>query len=147
LKLVLGAAVLGVVVVCATQPALARTETLLSSFVGEPGDGINPYAGLVMDTNGNLYGTTRSGGAHTFRIVFKLTPAGSETVLYNFGSQTGDGQYPEADLIMDKKNNLYGTTYRGGANGYGTVFKLTPAGKETVLYASEAIPTEATRLA
>ena len=143
LKLFLGAAVLGLAAMSATQPALAHTEKLLYSFGSYTGDAFWPYAGLVMDTEGNLYGTTYGGGAYGYGAVFKLTASGTETVLYSFGSATGDGQHPEAGLIMDKKGTLYGTTYWGGANGYGTVFKLTPAGKETVLYSFKGYPDEA----
>ena len=114
-------------------------ETVLHSFVYFSGDGVEPIAGLIMDKEGNLYGTTYQGGANNVGTVFKLTPEGTETVLYSFGTQSGDGTYPSASLMRDKKGNLYGTTAYGGANdcfekGCGTVFKLTPGGKETVLY-------------
>jgi uncharacterized repeat protein (TIGR03803 family) len=132
--------VLALVVVCAAQPAFASTETLLYSFGAYTADAIGPGASLVMDTAGNLYGTTYGGGAYDYGAVFKLTPSGTETVLYSFGSQTGDGNHPEAGLIMDKKGNFYGTAYEGGADGWGTVFKLTPAGKETVLYSFKGDP-------
>ena len=134
LTLALGTTVLVLVVVCATQPVLADTEKVLYSFGSYTGDALWPYAGLVMDTEGNLYGTTYGGGTYGLGTVFKLTPDGSETLLYSFGSQSGDGEYPEAGLIIDKKGNLYGTTYRGGTNSDGTVFKVTSAGVETVLY-------------
>ena len=107
-------------------------------------DGANPYATLIMDSEGNFYGTTFHGGVVQancsygcgYGTVFKLTPQGQETVLYSFCSQTNcaDGAEPEAGLIMDKEGNLYGTTTYGGANGYGTVFELTPGGEETVLF-------------
>jgi uncharacterized repeat protein (TIGR03803 family) len=140
-KLVLSTAVLGWVAVCATQPAVAHTEKVLYSFGSYSGDALWPYAGsLVMDTEGNFYGTTYAGGAYDYGTVFKLTPSGTETVLYSFGSPTGDGQHPCAGLVMNKKGILYGTTYWGGANGYGTVFKLTPAGVETVLYSFKGYP-------
>lgn len=115
-------------------------ETVLYSFGSQSGDGANPQAGLVMDKEGNLYGTTYSGGAYGndggtgYGTVFKVTPAGAETVLYNFGGQSGDAAHPYAGLILDKKGNLYGTTTSGGATSNGTVFEITPAGTETVLY-------------
>jgi uncharacterized repeat protein (TIGR03803 family) len=90
--------------------------------------------GLVLDQRGNLYGTTYVGGAYEQGVVFKLTPKGEETVLYSFGARNGDGTNPAAGLVFDQKGNLYGTTYLGGARGGGVVFKLTPKGKETVLY-------------
>ena len=113
------------------------TETILWSF-GNGADGYNPYAGLVVDKLGNLYGTTSAGGATSCYngcgTVFRLTPSGTETVLYSFGSQSGDGYFPLAGLTMDAKGNLYGTTLAGGAYNQGTVFKLTPSGTETILW-------------
>jgi uncharacterized repeat protein (TIGR03803 family) len=113
-------------------------ETVLYSFGSQFGDGGNPAAGLVMDKKGNLYGTTLYGGRGPCNCgcgtVFKLTPTGAESVLYSFGSQSGDGSYSTAGLIRDKERNLYGTTSSGGAYGNGTVFKLTPTGAETVLH-------------
>ena len=107
-------------------------ESVLYSF-GTGIDGQNPYAGLIQDASGNLYGTTLYGGTNNLGTVFKVTPAGVETVLYSFGTGT-DGQYPRAGLIQDASGNLYGTTFEGGTNGLGTVFKVTPVGVETVLY-------------
>jgi uncharacterized repeat protein (TIGR03803 family) len=115
----------------AVQPA--RAETVVYSFGVFP-DGEVPYAGLIMDKAGNFYGTTYAEGTHLFGTVFKVTPSGKETVLYSFGSHSGDGTFPYAGLVMDTKGNLYGTTTAGGANGVGTVFKLTPAGTETILH-------------
>jgi uncharacterized repeat protein (TIGR03803 family) len=110
-------------------------ETLLYSFGSQSGDGSNPYAGLVFDNNGNLYGATYSGGAKGGGTVFKLSPSGAETVLYSFGSQSGDGSNPFGGfLIFDNNGNLYGTTVGGGTHGDGTVFKLSPSGAETVLH-------------
>jgi uncharacterized repeat protein (TIGR03803 family) len=113
-------------------------ETVLYSFCAQNNctDGAFPYAGLVFDQEGNLYGTTFGGGAYENGTVFKLTPEGSETVLYSFCAQKGctDGTGPEATLVLGKGGNLYGTTQAGGAYKYGVVFKLTPKGKEIVLY-------------
>jgi uncharacterized repeat protein (TIGR03803 family) len=118
----------------------AGTETVLYRFLSQPGDGYYPLAGLVFDKNGNLYGTTSDGGAHSAGTVFELTAAGTEIVLYSFGSQPGDGANPYAGLVFDKKGNLYGTTVAGGADGHGTVFELTAAGAETVLYSFGSQP-------
>jgi len=111
-------------------------ETVLYSFCVQSGctDGAYPYARVVLDRKGNLYGTTAGGGAYGEGVVFKLTPKGKETVLYSFCAQTGctDGGSP-GGLVFDSKGNLYGTA-AGGAYGDGVVFKLTPKGKETVLY-------------
>jgi uncharacterized repeat protein (TIGR03803 family) len=113
------------------------TETVLYSFRQQSDclDGGYPYAGLVMDAAGNLYGTTKYCGGSNIGVVFKLAPDGTETVLYSFGAQGGgDGGYPVAGLVMDAAGNLYGTTAYGGAFGQGVVFKLAPDGTETVLY-------------
>jgi uncharacterized repeat protein (TIGR03803 family) len=118
------------------------TETVLHSFGGS-GDGAYPYAGLII-VNGTLYGTTEEGGANCSAssgcgTVFSITPSGTETVLYSFGSGSEDGTYPFAGLI-NLKGKLYGTTNAGGANcrsasgGCGTVFSITTTGKETVLH-------------
>jgi uncharacterized repeat protein (TIGR03803 family) len=111
-------------------------------------DGSGPYGGLIADAAGNLYGTTASGGssgcggiAYGCGTVFKVARDGSESVLYAFNGGK-DGAYPLAGLIADAKGNLYGTTEYGGGGtkcivqfgGCGTVFKISPRGKETVLY-------------
>jgi len=120
--------------------APAGTETVLYSFGSQAGDGANPFAGFIMDKKGNLYGTTDWGGTYGAGTVYKVTPAGTETILYSFGSQSGDGANPQACLVMDKTGNLYGTTYGGGAYGSGTVYKVTPAGIGTVLYSFGSQP-------
>lgn len=108
-------------------------ETVLYTFTGSTDGGL-PFAGLVRDAKGNLYGTTANGGSFFGGTVFKVDPTtGAETVLYNFTNST-DGGGPESSLIRDAKGNLYGTTNGGGSAQYGTVFKLDPAGQETVLY-------------
>jgi uncharacterized repeat protein (TIGR03803 family) len=110
------------------------TETVLHSFAGG-GDGANPYAGVVQGSDGNFYGTTYAGGDNGLGTVFRLTPGGTETVLYSFAGGGSDGANPEAGLIQASDGNFYGMTYRGGSSGLGTVFKLTPAGTEAVLHA------------
>jgi|SRR5271157_131858 len=108
-------------------------ETVLHSFTGR--DGSEPdQAGLVRDAQGNLYGTTRQGGAYPWGVVFKLDATGKETVLYSFTLTGDDGAYPYCTLVRDAQGNLYGTTGNGGAYGYGTVFEVDATGKETVLY-------------
>jgi len=104
------------------------TGSILYSFTGG-GDGALPYAGLIFDRVGNLYGTTYSGGSR-WGTVFQLTPSGSgwtETVLYNF-QNGGDGRFPTAGLIFDPSGNLYGSTSDGGSGCCGTIFELTPSG-------------------
>ncbi len=110
-------------------------ETVLYSFTGKP-DGAGPYAGLVRDAEGNLCGTTNSGGANSEGTVFKVDTTGKETVLYSFCpvSKCPDGAQPTAGLVQDAQGNLYGTTDLGGATYYGAVFKVDTTGHETVLY-------------
>jgi uncharacterized repeat protein (TIGR03803 family) len=122
----------------------AGVETVLHSFTGTGGDGAGP-SGVIQGSDGNFYGTTSSGGADTgpsapsgCGTVFKITPTGVETVLYSFNCAAGDGYFPAAPLIQGSDGNFYGTTVFGGARGQGTVFKITPAGVETVLYSFES---------
>jgi uncharacterized repeat protein (TIGR03803 family) len=119
----------------------AGTLTTLHSFAGtlvSPADGAYPHAGLVLGTNGILYGTTLEGGADdNGGTVFSITKAGVVTVLHSFcsvGPICSDGSGPEAPLIQAANGTFYGTTSGGGANGAGTVFSMTPAGKLTTLY-------------
>jgi uncharacterized repeat protein (TIGR03803 family) len=113
----------------------AGKETVLYTFTWG-GDGDYPLAGLVRDAEGNLYGTTAGGGANFWGTVFKLDKGNNETVLYSFCSQgsCADGASPFGGVVRDKEGNLYGTTFRGGASGDGTVFKLSRTGNETVLH-------------
>jgi uncharacterized repeat protein (TIGR03803 family) len=117
------------------------TLTTLHSFDGT--DGRNPGAGLVQATNGDFYGTTLYGGANynvycgaNCGTVFKIAPGGTLTVLYSFCAQSGctDGRNPSAGLVQATNGDLYGTAYGGGANDYGTVFKITPSGTLTTLH-------------
>jgi uncharacterized repeat protein (TIGR03803 family) len=102
-------------------------ETVLYSFTGTAGDGQQPYGGLVLDSQGNLYGTTFNGGTTNFDgTLFMLDTAGKETVLYRFTGTGGDGSRPEAGLVVDAHGNLYGTTTSGGTTGNGTVFEVMP---------------------
>jgi uncharacterized repeat protein (TIGR03803 family) len=129
-------AVLCLLLIVAFQPAEAQTETVLYSFCAQTGcpDGSNPRADLVIDTSGNVYGTTLYGGKSGVGTVFELSPSGTETVLHSFAASHTDGHYPYAGLFMDTTGNLYGTAQSGGAKGLGTVFKLSPNGTETLLY-------------
>jgi uncharacterized repeat protein (TIGR03803 family) len=115
-------------------------ETVLHIFA-DGKDGAFPVAGLTMDGNGALYGTTPFGGARGQGIVFKLTPTGSsynESILYTFRGGSNDGGLPMASLIADSSSGaLYGTTSSGGSANRGTIFELTPSGSgysERVLY-------------
>jgi uncharacterized repeat protein (TIGR03803 family) len=126
-------------------PPAAPSFMVLYSFHGTP-DGAEPGATLVRDAAGNLYGTTRYGGAESTDCgggvcgtVFKLSPAGVETILHSFNFT--DGSQPFAGLIRDAAGNLYGTTSSGGAYGQGLVFRLSPTGTETVLSSYGGRPT------
>jgi uncharacterized repeat protein (TIGR03803 family) len=130
----------------ATQLFAASKEKVLYSFcqTHDCTDGAQSQAGVIFDAAGNLYGTTRYGGANINVTVFELSPGAGgtwkEKVLYSFCSAIGcaDGSYPWAGLIQDAEGNLYGTTAYGGATGYGTLFELSPGAggtwTETVLY-------------
>jgi uncharacterized repeat protein (TIGR03803 family) len=117
--------------------------TLLYSFSGP--DGEQPWAGLVFDKAGNLYGTARGGGAYGVGVAFEMSPAAdggwTETVLHSFGNGD-DGSGPQSDLTFDDAGNLYGTTVgSGGERRGGTVYKLSPGlggWTETVLYSFPA---------
>jgi len=101
-------------------------------------DGQTVIAGLVEGTDGNFYGTNMGGGtgAGNAGTVFKITPSGTLTTLYNFCSQTGctDGYQPRAALAQGSDGNFYGTTSGGGTYGKGTIFTITPSGTLTTLY-------------
>src|SRR3984957_11544961 len=132
---------------CGTIFQLSQTgkEAVLYRF-GASGDGAYPYAGLVRDKSGNLYGTTVFGGTGPDQggdgTIFEFSPStGKEAVLYSFCSarNCADGREPYGTLIVDQDGNLYGTTYFGGSGycggaGCGTLFKLTGNGVESVLY-------------
>ena len=109
----------------------ASHEMVLHSFT-DGADGGYPYAGVILDSAGNLYGTTSQGGTGSFGLVYRLDTNGNETVLYSF-TGGADGGQPYAGVIRDSAGNLYGTTYNDGA-GRGVVYELDTAGQETVLY-------------
>jgi uncharacterized repeat protein (TIGR03803 family) len=121
-------------------PSPAQILTSLHSFDGT--DGSYTLAGLVQGNDGNFYGTTYQGGANCSAddgcgTVYKITPGGALTTLYNFCTQTGcaDGKHPQwRGLVQASDGNFYGTTGGGGANSRGTVFKITPSGALTTLW-------------
>ena len=118
--------------------APSGTETVLHSFTHGV-DGAVPQGSLLLDSAGNLYGTTTAGGAGNSGVVFKLDPSGNETVLYSF-TGGADGGAPYGSLFMDTAGNLYGTTSVGGSSGNGVIFKLDTNGNETVLYGFSGTP-------
>jgi uncharacterized repeat protein (TIGR03803 family) len=125
-----------------TAAGSGYTESVLYRFQAG-NDGAKPYAGLLADESGALYGTTSQGGSSACTsgcgTVFKLSRAGpgyEKSALYRFKGSS-DGMYPYGGLIADKTGALYSTTHLGGSSGHGTVFKLTPMGPvytESVLY-------------
>ena len=113
--------------------------SVLHSFTGGQ-DGGTPMAGLLLDSSGNLYGTTAAGGASGLGTVFRLTPSSggtwNEVVLHTF-TGGNDGSSPRGDLIQNYAGTLFGTTVSGGTGGYGTVFQLSPSShgwRKTVLH-------------
>ncbi|MBZ5657250.1 MAG: IPT/TIG domain-containing protein [Acidobacteriia bacterium] len=114
----------------------AGKVTVLHAFKGYPTDGYRPIGILVQGTDGNFYGTTYQGGAHNQGSVFKITPSGVFTLLYsfNFSSSYLDADLPEAGLTLGTDGNLYGVGTAGGSKNAGAIFKITPAGSESILY-------------
>jgi uncharacterized repeat protein (TIGR03803 family) len=117
----------------------AQTLTVLHTFTSRP-DGLTPIGGVIMDGFGRLLGTTAQGGTGTQGTVFMIDASGNETVLHSFVNRP-DGLDPEAGLVIDEFNNLYGTTELGGSQGKGTIFMVTPGGlMETVLHSFTCCP-------
>jgi uncharacterized repeat protein (TIGR03803 family) len=106
--------------------ALASTEKVLWNFKGGS-DGSDPWSNyFISDAKGNLYAATAAGGTYSAGTVFMLSPAGKETVLYEFTGSNGDGSAPHGRLAFDADGEIYGTTQGGGTNGTGTVYRLSP---------------------
>ena len=118
---------------CGTIFKITPSGTLTTVHSFDLTDGANPWADLVPSTDGYLYGTTKGGGTHGYGTVFKITPSGMLTTLHSF--DYADGAYPYyTPLVHATDGNLYGTTFEGGANRDGTVFKITPSGMLTTLH-------------
>jgi uncharacterized repeat protein (TIGR03803 family) len=116
---------------------VAGKESVLYGFTGGVlggKDGASPVAGVIRDAAGNLYGTTVGGGPDNFGTVYKVDAAGNETVLHAFTGADIDGETPYGALARDSAGNLYGTTQIGGTANGGTIFKVDPAGNESVLF-------------
>ena len=111
--------------------ASAQTVTPLVSLDGS--NGSQAYGPLVQAPNGDFYGVTYAGGPSNAGTIFKLTSAGTLTTLYEFTGGS-DGGAPATGLLLATDGDFYGTTYRGGVNGDGTVFKISPAGVFTTLH-------------
>src|ERR1019366_5587064 len=104
--------------------------TTIYTFPGVP-NGVDPSGALLLDGTGDIYGTTTYGGTAAAGTVFKVDPAGNETVLYSFGNSPA-GQYPQGPVILDSAGNLYGAVQDGAAGG--SVFKIDSTGNFAVLY-------------
>lgn len=139
---------------CQPAPSWAQTVTTFYSFsIASPTfNGIYPFAGVTLGSDGNLYGVTSSGGSTDgindtsgFGTAFKITPSGKATLLHSFGDGTvpDDGTGPESNLVEGSDGDFYGTTANGGSTvsidtvfgqGYGVAFKMTPSGQVTILH-------------
>ncbi|HEY6325243.1 MAG TPA: choice-of-anchor tandem repeat GloVer-containing protein [Candidatus Cybelea sp.] len=123
------------------------TEKVIHNFAGGSKDGAGPYAGLIMDKSGNLYGTTINGGSFNLGVAFELKRSGAhyvESVLHSFGGGS-DGAQPYGSLLFGTNGVLYGTTEGGGAYGLGTAYKLAPSGGkyvEMILYSFAGGPND-----
>ena len=117
----------------------------LHSFAGGTADGQYPqYCGVTVDSSGNLYGTATYGGANNSGVIWEYA-GGSYTVLQSFNATTTEGGYPYAGVTLDAIGNLYGTTYSGGSQSYGTIWKLVPGGGITTLHSFLGYPTDGGR--
>lgn len=128
----------------APQPLSAQTLTVIHTFKGGATDGAAPF-GTPLLYDGNLYGTTKGGGASSAGTIYEVNFASrNEAILHAFAGAPSDGAGPLAGLIQDSAGNLYGTTFNGGADGHGTIFELTlpPTGKYTILHSLAGPPAE-----
>jgi uncharacterized repeat protein (TIGR03803 family) len=113
-------------------------QTVLHAFSGTP-DGWYPSGGLFPAKNGSFYGVTWFGGTSDYGTIYKMNAAGKVAILYSF--QGGhQGEYPNSPIVRDIQGNFYGTTTNGGTKDYGTVFKVSKAGKLKVLHSFKGGP-------
>jgi uncharacterized repeat protein (TIGR03803 family) len=123
--------IMALVMAAATQPAQAQHFHVLHEFQDGPKDGASPAGTLVRDQAGNLYGTTGFGGPSQKGVVYKIDPAGAESIVFAFDDT--HGRIPISGVILDQAGNLYGTA-DGGQNDEGVIFKISPSGEATVLF-------------
>jgi uncharacterized repeat protein (TIGR03803 family) len=131
---------LGVALACAAfifslaARAQAQTLSYLADFDGT--NGFGPFGGVIQATDGNFYGTTTNGGGHGYGNVYRITPSGEITSIYDFCKRPNcaDGATPESAPVLGSDGNLYGTTNGFAYGGYGTVYKMTLSGELTTLY-------------
>jgi len=121
--------------------AQQQSYTVLYNFQGGT-SGAYPYGGLLLDSAGDLFGTTDDTAGGATGIVFELSASGSFNVLHVFLSKPNDGHSPKAGVISDRAGNLFGTTFAGGRSNAGTIFGLSPAGKEAVLHPFAGSPSD-----
>src|ERR1035441_219212 len=125
------------------QTSPSGTYTNLYSFGSSDTDGANPEAGLVQGSDGNFYGTTDSDNTYDYGTVFRISPSGTYTSLYLFGSNSpNDGFNPSGGLVQDSDGNFYGTTFGGGTNDGGTMYRISASGSYTSLYTFGNSPTD-----
>jgi uncharacterized repeat protein (TIGR03803 family) len=125
-----------VIMLVVADSGQAQTYSVLYNFGSAAGDPGQPAAaGIVAQgQDGNLYSTTVNGGANNGGAVFKITPAGTMTVVYSFDGSAGGPFNPFSGLTLGTDDNFYGTTQGGGTSDDGTIFKMTPSGSLTVLH-------------
>jgi uncharacterized repeat protein (TIGR03803 family) len=122
-------------VLCATTAIAAPAQVFNTLVDFNTSDGYGPYlVSLIQGRDGQLYGTTESGGANGDGTAFKVTLGGNLTDLHDFSGQPNDGQQPDSGLVQGTDGSFYGTTTNGGTDDYGTVFKVTSEGRQTTLY-------------
>jgi uncharacterized repeat protein (TIGR03803 family) len=137
--------------ICASSAVMSQTQSFSTLVNFDATNGAYANSSLVQGTDGNLYGTTMQGGPNlctaangtqSCGTVFKITPNGTLTTVYNFGSQPAaiDGFSPNPSLIVATNGDLYGTTERGGAHESGSIFKITPGGTFTSFYGFCSVP-------
>jgi uncharacterized repeat protein (TIGR03803 family) len=115
--------------------------TTLHSFSGFPSDGATPIAGLIQGSDGNFYGTTALGGMFYQGTMFRITPAGTVTILHSFSGLLGDGSVPMSGLVQASDGSFFGTTALGGTHSMGTVFR-TALGIVVTLHSFSGSPGE-----
>jgi uncharacterized repeat protein (TIGR03803 family) len=119
----------------AAVPGHAQNYFVMYNFGTNQGDPVQPQPGLIAQgRDGNLYGATGRGGADQAGTVFKITPSGELTVIYNFEFPFSSGAYPTGGLTLADDGYLYGATQSGGTSNLGTIFKISTAGDLTVLH-------------
>jgi uncharacterized repeat protein (TIGR03803 family) len=131
-----------VFLLCAATATALPAQTFTSLYTFGNADGANPLGGLVLNTDGNLYGTTTYGGIYSDGSVFRITPTGALTLMYSFCPQKGcaQGSNPYAGLVPAVNSSLlYGTSASGGANGLGSIFTVSATGQLTTLFSFTAL--------